>query len=64
VLPDSPAAAAGVQVGDVIFQVNQTPVGSAEELQKEAGKVTGNRPLLVLLRRADGHDRFATLTTE
>ncbi|MBI3302256.1 MAG: DegQ family serine endoprotease [Deltaproteobacteria bacterium] len=64
VLPDSPAAAADVQVGDVILQVNHTPIASVEELKKEAGKVTGDKPLLLLLRRADGNNRFATLAAK
>ncbi len=51
VQPDSPAAEAGVQPGDVILQVNQTPVGSAEEVKERAAKVTGDKPLLLLLRR-------------
>src|SRR5262249_58522019 len=37
VLPDSPAAEAGVQSGDVILQANQTAVGSVAELIKEVG---------------------------
>ena len=58
---DSPAAEAGVQPGDVILQVNQTPVTSAQEVKQQAAKVTGDKPLLLLLRRAEGDSRFAAL---
>ena len=61
VLPDSPAAEADVQLGDVILQVNHTSVGSVEALKKEVAKATGDKPLLLLLRRADGNSLFATL---
>ena len=64
VLPDSPAAEAGVQVGDVILQVNQTSVGSTEALKKEVGGVTSDKPLLFLLRRADGNNHFVTLAAK
>jgi serine protease Do len=61
VQPDSPAADAGVQPGDVILQVNQTPVSSVNEVKKQADKVTGDKPLLLLLRRGEGDSRFAAL---
>ncbi len=64
VLPDSPAAAARVQDGDVILQANQTSVGSVEELKKEVDKITADKPLLLLLRRADGNNRFVTLAAK
>jgi serine protease Do len=58
---DSPAAEAGVQPGDVILQVNQTPVNSPDEVKEQAAKVTGDKPLLLLLRRGEGDSRFAAL---
>ena len=61
VQPDSPAADAGVQPGDVILQVNQTPVNSPDEVKEQAAKVTGDKPLLLLLRRGEGDSRFAAL---
>jgi len=61
VQPDSPAAEAGVQAGDVILQVNQTPVSSPDEVKEEAAKVSGDKPLLLLLRRGEGDSRFAAL---
>jgi serine protease Do len=62
VTPGSPAANAGVQAGDVILQVNQAPVGSVEGVQREAAKAKGDKPLLLLLRRADGTTSFAALS--
>ena len=64
VLPDSPAAEAGIQVGDVILQVNQTPVGSVTALKQEVDKATGDTPLLLLLKRPDGNNRFAALAVK
>jgi len=61
VQPDSPAAEAGVQPNDVILQVNQTPVRSPADVKEQAAKVTGDKPLLLLLRRAEGDSRFAAL---
>jgi serine protease Do len=62
VTPGSPAANAGVQAGDVILQVNQVPVGSVEGVKREAAKAKGDKPLLLLLRRADGTTSFAALS--
>jgi serine protease Do len=61
VQPDSPAAEAGVQPNDVILQVNQTPVSSPADVKEQSAKVTGDKPLLLLLRRAEGDSRFAAL---
>lgn len=62
VMPGSPAAKAGVQAGDVILQVNQAPVSSLEDMKAEVAKVKGDKPLLLLLRRADGSTSFAALS--
>jgi serine protease Do len=64
VQPDSPATEAGVQVGDVILQVNKTSVATVAEVKKEIGKAATDAPLLLLLRRADGNNRFATLAAK
>jgi serine protease Do len=61
VQPDSPAAEAGVQPNDVILQVNQTAVSSPADVKEQAAKATGDKPLLLLLRRAEGDSRFAAL---
>jgi serine protease Do len=63
VLPDSPAAEASVQSGDVIVEVNKVPVGSVEALKKEAEKVDGDKSLLLLLRR-ENSNRYASLATK
>jgi len=56
VRPDSRAAAAGVQRGDVIREVNRTPVDSVDGLRAAAERTT-DRPVLLLLSR-DGRDLF------
>ena len=49
--PGSPAADAGVQPGDVIEEVNRTPVASVQSFIEEVGKVKESDRLLLLLRR-------------
>ena len=61
VAPTSPASAAGIQAGDVIKEVNRTPVTSAAELQ-HALSGAGNQPALLLLSR-QGSDFFVALAT-
>jgi serine protease Do len=63
IAPESPAAEANLQVGDVILEVNRVPVGSVADLKKETAKAEGDKPLLLLLRRADGN-LFASLTAK
>jgi serine protease Do len=62
VVPASPAADSGIQPGDVILQVNQVPVNSVEAVKQQAAKTTGDKPLLILVRRADGSTMFAALS--
>jgi serine protease Do len=62
VTPGSPAADAGVQAGDVILQVNHAAVSSVQAVKSEAAKTKGDKPLLLLLRRADGTTSFAALS--
>jgi serine protease Do len=64
VQPDSPAADAGIQPGDVILQVNKTSVASVAEVKKEIGKTPSDSSLLLLLRRANGNNQFATLAAK
>jgi len=46
--PSGPAAAAGIERGDVIEQVNQQPVRSADEI-RAALERSGDRPVLLLV---------------
>jgi serine protease Do len=62
VADDSPAAEAGIAAGDVILQVNRTPVTTVEQVKKEAASTPAGKPLLLLVRPADGNERFAALT--
>jgi serine protease Do len=62
VMPGSPAANAGVQAGDVILQVNRAPVSTVQGVKDEVAKAKGDKPLLLLLRRADGSTSFAALS--
>ena len=64
VAPDSPAAEAGIKPGDVILQVNRKPVTSVAEVKKEIAALPAGKPLLLLVRPADGNERFAALSPE
>ena len=57
--PDGAAAAAGLQPGDVIVQVNGKAVTSASELKSALGR-SSDRPALLLVARKGG-DVFVTL---
>jgi Do/DeqQ family serine protease len=56
--PDGRAAEAGVQQGDVILEVNQQPVESADALRAALAK-NADRPVLLLVSR-DGQNLFLT----
>jgi serine protease Do len=57
--PDGAAAAAGLQPGDVILQVDRQPVKNGSELKAALGRATG-KPALLLVAREDA-ERFVTL---
>jgi len=57
--PDSRAADAGLQQGDVIVEVNRQPVGSVDAL-RSAVRATTDRPVLLLVER-DGRNLFVTV---
>jgi serine protease Do len=63
VAPDSPADEAGLHHGDIVLQVNRTPVGSVEALRAAVAKVADGKTLLLLIRPADGNDHFAALAS-
>jgi serine protease Do len=57
--PDGRAAAAGIQAGDVIQEVNRQPVKSVDEL-KAALRKTSDKPTLILISR-QGSNLFLTV---
>src|SRR5215813_12971824 len=57
--PDSRAADAGLQQGDVILEVNRQAVQSVDELRAAVRKTT-NRPVLLLVER-EGRSLFVTV---
>ena len=57
--PDGRAAAAGIQAGDIIQEVNRQPVKSIDDL-RAALKKTSDRPTLLLINR-QGNDIFVTV---
>jgi len=57
--PDGRAAAAGIQPGDIIEEVNRQPVKSVEDLRSALKKAT-ERPTLLLINR-EGSDIFVTV---
>jgi serine protease Do len=57
--PDSRAAEAGIQAGDVIQEVNRKPVETVGDL-RAAVKAATDRPTLVLVNR-EGRDLFVTV---
>ena len=64
VQPDSPAAEAGVREGDVVLEVNRTQVKTLDELKKEIATVEEGKPLLLLLRRDNGVNQYASLSAK
>ncbi len=64
VRPDSPAADAGVREGDVILEVNRTPVKTVDEVKKAIVTVAEDKPLLLLLRRNNGVNHYASLSAQ
>jgi S1-C subfamily serine protease len=53
VIPSSPAAKAGIRRGDVITQVEEQPVTTAEQLQTAVEKSKVNQPLKFTLQRGE-----------
>jgi len=59
VMPNSPAAAAGLQTGDVITQLGDQPVTSAEQLQDVVEKSRINQPLPVTIQRGEKSQKLS-----
>jgi serine protease Do len=57
--PDSRAADAGLQAGDLIEEVNRQSVSNVDDL-RAAVKKAGERPVLLLVNR-EGQERFVTV---
>jgi Do/DeqQ family serine protease len=57
--PDGRAADAGIQVGDLIEQVNRQPVTTVDEL-RNAVRQSSDRPVLLLVNR-EGRELFVTV---
>jgi serine protease Do len=57
----SPAALAGVRPNDVIVEVNQQPVSTVSQVQRELQSAAAGQPVFLLLRR-DDQDVFVTMT--
>jgi serine protease Do len=57
--PDGRAAAAGIQPGDIIQEVNRQAVTSVDDL-RSAVKKSGDKPTLMLINR-QGNDLFVTV---
>jgi serine protease Do len=55
--PDSPAVEAGVERGDIILRVGETPVDRLDDYGKAVRKVPANEMLKILLKR-DGQNRW------
>jgi serine protease Do len=62
VAPNSPAAAAGLQPGDVILEINRRRVGSAEEAVRASQDVKGERVLLRVWSR--GGSRYVVISAK
>ena len=58
--PDSKAADAGLQRGDVIQEVNRKPVNSVEQF-RAAVRDAGNAPILLLVNRG-GQTGYSVIT--
>ena len=59
---DSPAAEAGLRAGDIVLEANRTPVGSVAQLREQIAGASEDKRLLLLVRSAEGGDRFAALS--
>jgi serine protease Do len=62
--PDSPAADQHIAAGEVIVEFNRQPVGSPEEVEKQARalKGEGRKSALLLVANAQGQARFVALS--
>jgi serine protease Do len=59
VRPDSPAAQAGIAEGDVIREVNRTPVRGLKDVETAMARATDGRVLLRVAR--EGAERYVVI---
>ncbi|MBA3964775.1 MAG: PDZ domain-containing protein, partial [Nitrospirales bacterium] len=52
--PNSPAERAGVQPGDVILELNRSPIGSVKDFEQLVKRLEAGTSVLVLLQRGKG----------
>jgi len=53
VIPDSAAAEAGLQSGDIILQVGGESIGTPAKLKSTIQSAQADKPLAILLKRGD-----------
>ncbi|HJY84247.1 MAG TPA: PDZ domain-containing protein, partial [Candidatus Binatia bacterium] len=56
---ESPAALAGIQLGDIIQEVNRQPVESVNDFTKAIADAKDQDTLLLLVQRGDASTFFA-----
>jgi serine protease Do len=61
--PDSPAAEAGLQRGDVIHRVNRTPIANRQDFFKAMSLVKGDHDITLQVER-NGQLQFVTVTLD
>ena len=64
VLPNTPAAAAGLRRGDVIVKISGRPVTRADQLQSQIDRVSVGEALEVTLKRGDHTQLFLVKTAD
>jgi S1-C subfamily serine protease len=64
VVPNSPAASAGIRRGDVITEINGQPVTTADRLQRLVDQMQVGQSLQVTLRRGDRTQRVSVRTAD
>ena len=64
VLPNTPAAAAGLRRGDVIVKISGKSVTRADQLQSRIDKVSIGEALEVTLKRGDRTQLFSVKTAD
>jgi S1-C subfamily serine protease len=60
--PDSAAAQAGLEQGDVVVEVNRQPVGTVEQLNRILQEGTTDTALLLVSR--EGRTRYIVIPTK